>query len=134
MDQFAWSDFPGNGLGFGFLGLFGAFLMVSLYSYFIWTYNRIPSKLLLKNLEQKNSALNWDSGFLYLFGGSLLIAPGFMLSIQPLWWNKANLIHSYLGILISEFGFVVIVATLLDGYLTAREEKRMIGFQRKISR
>jgi len=134
LTNFSGSDFPGRLLGFRLEAIFGALLMIIFYTYFIRVYRNISAKEFAPidsrmKEEQKFSRLN-----LYLFGSSFVIAPSFMLAIQPLWWNKASIVHSYLGILISEFGYVILFATLFDRYLSNQERARKVHLQKKVVR
>jgi Na+-transporting methylmalonyl-CoA/oxaloacetate decarboxylase gamma subunit len=48
----------------------------------------------------------------------LLLSPPFMLSIQPEWWGRANVTHSYLGVLIQEFGSALVLSLLLSFFIS----------------
>jgi hypothetical protein len=48
---------------------------------------------------------------------NLIAAPGLMLAMQPVWWGRANLFHSYLGVMISEIGMVFLATQLISRYL-----------------
>jgi hypothetical protein len=43
----------------------------------------------------------------------MIFAPGFMMSIQPVWWEQANFTKSYLGVMITEFGTSLFIAIIL---------------------
>jgi hypothetical protein len=49
-------------------------------------------------------------GFIAL---NLILAPGLMMSMQPSWWDRADLAHSYLGVMITEFGTALLLSILL---------------------
>ena len=52
-----------------------------------------------------------------LVGIDLLCSPAFMLSIQKLWWDKADFTHSYLGILVQEFGTALFLSLLVTFFI-----------------
>ncbi|HEY3293534.1 MAG TPA: hypothetical protein VGJ85_07920 [Candidatus Nanopelagicaceae bacterium] len=52
-----------------------------------------------------------------LIGIDLLCSPAFMLSIQKDWWNRAGITHSYLGILVQEFGSALFLALLVTFFI-----------------
>lgn len=49
---------------------------------------------------------------------NLIAAPGLMLAMQPVWWGRADVFHSYLGVMISEVGMVILAAQPISQYLT----------------
>ena len=49
-----------------------------------------------------------------LFSLTMILSPGFMMAMQPTWWNRADLKHTYLGVMITEFGTALIIAFLLS--------------------
>lgn len=51
---------------------------------------------------------------LLLISADLMLSPAFMLSIQREWWDRANITHSYLGILISEFGSALLLSLFIS--------------------
>lgn len=51
---------------------------------------------------------------LLLISADLILSPAFMLSIQREWWGRANISHSYLGILIGEFGSALLLSLFLS--------------------
>lgn len=52
-----------------------------------------------------------------LIGIDLFCSPAFMLSIQKDWWNRAGITHSYLGILVQEFGSALFLALLVTYFI-----------------
>ena len=54
------------------------------------------------------------SYFLILFSLTMILSPGLMMSMQPTWWNRADFSHTYLGVMITEFGTAVLIAYLLN--------------------
>jgi hypothetical protein len=44
---------------------------------------------------------------------NLILAPGLMMSMQPTWWSRADLGHSYLGVMISEFGTALLFSLVM---------------------
>lgn len=57
-----------------------------------------------------------------MIGFNLLAAPGLMLAMQPVWWGRADLFHSYLGVMISEIGMVILVAQCISWCLTKKNQ------------
>ena len=51
---------------------------------------------------------------LSLFALTMILSPGFMMAMQPTWWNRADVKHTYLGVMITEFGTAVILGFILD--------------------
>lgn len=51
---------------------------------------------------------------LILFSLTMILSPGFMMAIQPSWWNRADLKHTYLGVMITEFGTAIILGLILS--------------------
>ena len=49
-----------------------------------------------------------------LFSASMILSPGFMMAMQPSWWNRADLMHTYLGVMITEFGTAILIAIILE--------------------
>jgi hypothetical protein len=61
-----------------------------------------------------NNARVGDNGILLGFIAlNLMLAPGLMMSMQPSWWDRADLTHSYLGVMITEFGTALLLSILL---------------------
>lgn len=118
LDNFSGRDLPGNGTGYGFSALVGGLILISLYSYFIRMFNRVPEKDFVTYENTSAIITKYEKIRIFLFGLTLVIAPSFMLAIQPIWWGRASIVHSYLGILLSEFGYVVLFAFAFDWWLT----------------
>lgn len=51
---------------------------------------------------------------LLLISADLMLSPAFMLSIQREWWGRADITHSYLGILIGEFGSALLLSLFVS--------------------
>jgi hypothetical protein len=66
--------------------------------------------------ENKVLTVQNSSVFGYLLGFVMLLSVGFMLSLQPAWWGVADTRHGYLGVLIQEYGFTIILAYLIRQY------------------
>ena len=56
------------------------------------------------------------NSILILTGGLFIFAPSFMLAIQETWWSRISVGHSYLGVMIQEFG----VGFLLSAFFARR--------------
>jgi hypothetical protein len=54
------------------------------------------------------------SYFLLLFSLTMILSPGLMMAMQPTWWNRADFSHTYLGVMITEFGTAVLIAYILN--------------------
>ena len=54
------------------------------------------------------------TSLLLLFSASMILSPGFMMAMQPSWWNRADLMHTYLGVMITEFGTAILIAIILE--------------------
>lgn len=54
------------------------------------------------------------TGLLLLFCATMILSPGFMMAMQPSWWNRADLMHTYLGVLITEFGTAILIGIILE--------------------
>ena len=76
---------------------------------------------ILRYLVQNLSKLNFENSntekeprtYLYLVSIFMISSPGFIMSLQPTWWNRASLFHSYLGVMICEFGTALLFALIL---------------------
>lgn len=68
----------------------------------------------LSKLTSENGTIERESRIhLYLISICLISSPGFIMSLQPTWWNRASLFHSYLGVMICEFGTALLIALIL---------------------
>ena len=63
--------------------------------------------------QNQNSRFGSNSVLLILIALNLILAPGLMMSMQPSWWDRADLAHSYLGVMITEFGTALLLSVLL---------------------
>ena len=108
-------DFSYNSLSF-FLGLLLALLCYLLLKGVL---RSIGSKSVRRELGETNpqSFMRNRVGIL-MFSIILIAAPGLMMAMQPTWWNRANLTHSYLGVMITEFGTAVMLSLLIERLLT----------------
>jgi hypothetical protein len=71
------------------------------------------SKIAILN-DTENSIYEKESRiYLYLISFCLVASPGMIMSLQPTWWNRASLTHSYLGVMICEFGTALLIALIL---------------------
>ena len=108
-------DFSYNPLSF-FLGLLLALLCYLLLKGVL---RSIGSKSVRRELGETNpqSFMRNRVGILML-SIILIAAHGLMMAMQPTWWNRANLTHSYLGVMITEFGTAVMLSLLIERLLT----------------
>ena len=68
-----------------------------------------------KEVQGKDfAAKTQNSYFVLLFALTMILSPGFMMAMQPTWWNRADLQHTYLGVMITEFGTAIIVAYIFE--------------------
>lgn len=51
---------------------------------------------------------------LTLISADLILSPAFMISIQREWWGRADITHSYLGVLIGEFGSALLLSLFIS--------------------
>jgi hypothetical protein len=65
-------------------------------------------------LSKEGDRDKFYSYFLLLFSLTMILSPGLMMSMQPTWWNRADFSHTYLGVMITEFGTAVLIAYLLN--------------------
>ena len=78
---------------------------------------KIMHQISLRSKEQKpKPEQNFEIKNL-MISLNLIAAPGLMLAMQPVWWGRANLFHSYLGVMISEIGMVFLATQLISRYL-----------------
>ena len=72
----------------------------------------------LESFINKEDSQNWqhkrNTILLLFFAFSMILSPGFMMALQPTWWNRADIQHTYLGVMITEFGTAILIATLLE--------------------
>lgn len=66
------------------------------------------------NVAKKARLYYWA---VVLIGIDLFCSPAFMLSIQKDWWTRASITHSYLGILVQEFGSALFLALLVTFFI-----------------
>ena len=84
-------------------------LMFMILRYLIQNLSKLE---IFNNVE--NSLDKKDSRtYLYLISFCMLASPGFIMSLQPTWWNRASIFHSYLGVMICEFGTALLIALIL---------------------
>jgi hypothetical protein len=77
-------------------------------------FNEVQKKSNTENLISNKSQNNKTLEILTLiFALNMIFAPGFMMSIQPVWWEQASFTKSYLGVMITEFGTSLIIAIIL---------------------
>jgi hypothetical protein len=96
-------------------------------------FNEIQKKSSTENLiaskSQKNKTLE---ALTLVFALNMIFAPGFMMSIQPVWWDQASFTKSYLGVMITEFGTSLFIAIILRA-LIIRNTLRVKNNYRKKS-
>ena len=78
--------------------------------------------------------------YLYLISFCLVASPGMIMSLQPTWWNRASLVHSYLGVMICEFGTALFIAIVLGRklenisthFITDSKNKKFVRGKKKV--
>jgi hypothetical protein len=117
-----------------------ALVLVALVSYFaarsllfaLASLNLDSSKRLknhLRNRDREKASIDLapesktNTALIVFFALTFVLGPGLMMSFQPAWWTRANLSHSYLGVLITEIGTAIILAILIDAMLHSRTRK-----------
>jgi hypothetical protein len=63
--------------------------------------------------DDNNSRVGHNGILLGFIALNLILAPGLMMSMQPSWWDRADLTHSYLGVMMTEFGTALLLSILL---------------------
>jgi hypothetical protein len=102
--------------GFTFLTiLMGLLLLFLSRSTFKQLFISIASKNIKIDSQDMVSANSRHHKFLFvLFSLTMILSPGFMMAMQPTWWNRADLKHTYLGVMITEFGTAIVIALVLS--------------------
>jgi len=108
------------------------FLLLITFVFFTIYYRNFIQRYYLSPIQNKDKK-DWKEQdtpiFGFLFGFFMLLSVGFMLSLQPVWWGRADTRHGYLGVLIQEFGMSIILSYLIKHYLSGikphqRHQKR----------
>jgi hypothetical protein len=96
------------------------FLLLSVtFVLFVFFYRSFSQSFYLSPTSKKDKQVNvkQESTFFgYSIGFFMLLSVGFMLSLQPAWWGVADTRHGYLGVLIQEYGFTIILSYLITRY------------------
>lgn len=96
------------------------FLLLSVtFVLFVFFYRSFSQSFYLSPTSKKDKQVNvkQESTFFgYSMGFFMLLSVGFMLSLQPAWWGVADTRHGYLGVLIQEYGFTIVLSYLITGY------------------
>jgi hypothetical protein len=80
-------------------------LMLLILRYLVRNLSKLPA---IDSSAEKESRI-----YLYLISVCLISSPGFIMSLQPTWWDRASVLHSYLGVMICEFGTALLIALFL---------------------
>jgi len=94
------------------MGLLLLFVSRSTFRQFFTNLASKSIKIDSQNIESANFKHN--AFLLMLFSLTMILSPGFMMAMQPTWWNRADLKHTYLGVMITEFGTAIIIAFMLS--------------------
>jgi hypothetical protein len=92
-----------------------ALILIVIGAYSLVYFSRFVRNDLTKlQINRSNSDLIscTDLGILVI-AANLILAPGLMMSMQPTWWSRADLGHSYLGVMISEFGTALLFSLVM---------------------
>jgi hypothetical protein len=102
--------------GFTFFTIsMGLLLLFLARSTFKQLFTSLASKTIKIDSQNIDSANSRHHAFLLiLFSLTMILSPGFMMAMQPTWWNRADLKHTYLGVMITEFGTAIIIALILS--------------------
>jgi hypothetical protein len=96
------------------------FLLLSVtFVLFLFFYRSFSQSFYLSPTSKKDKQVNvkQESTFFgYSIGFFMLLSVGFMLSLQPAWWGVADTRHGYLGVLIQEYGFTIVLSYLITRY------------------
>ena len=94
--------------------------------------NKITPKIKTGSQESKSKNEKTTSGHILLISFNLIAAPGLMLAMQPVWWGRADVFHSYLGVMISEIGFSIFIAHIFTKFLATIKNTKRINPKSKI--
>ena len=95
--------------------LVGAILLsICLTSFRNLTGSQIGKAEKKKNSDEMYLGFRSYHFLLILFSFAMILSPGFMMAMQPSWWNRADLKHTYLGVMITEFGTAMLIALILN--------------------
>jgi hypothetical protein len=89
-------------------------IILSTYSFRKLSRNLIGARVNQEINDTESSGVKDYSILLILFSSTMILSPGFMMAMQPSWWNRADLKHTYLGVMITEFGTAVVLAFILN--------------------
>lgn len=93
----------------------GLILLVVCLSTFKQLFTSLSSKKIKIDSQNMEPANFRNQGLpLILFSLTMILSPGFMMAMQPTWWNRADLKHTYLGVMITEFGTAIVIAYILS--------------------
>lgn len=73
--------------------------------------SRSGREKIIKLIEKKSL---FSDTLLIILALNLIFAPGIMMSLQKTWWDRADLSHSYLGVMITEFGTALVTAIIFN--------------------
>ena len=83
---------------------------------FFYSLNRRNERIDKQGSQSKH--FNQNRLLLLLYSLALVLSPGFMMAMQPTWWDRADVKHTYLGVMITEFGTAMLIALLLERLLS----------------
>jgi hypothetical protein len=134
LNQISKGDFLGGASKVNYMMYIGGIIFISMFSKFMHFSKQKTDKELISSLTTFSAESKFRNLNLYLFGLSLVVAPAFLLSIQRTWWGKASIVHSYLGVLIGEYGYVVLAAALYNDWILSRAIKNLALKNKKARR
>jgi hypothetical protein len=92
------------------ISLFLATIFIAVITNFLRIIGSNTSRKFL--LRKMDSTEKLRSMVLLGIAFNLILAPGVMMSMQPTWWDRADLTHTYLGVMITEFGSALLLAII----------------------
>jgi hypothetical protein len=100
---------------FSIVSILAGVLLVTLstHSFRKLSWNLIGARVSQEKNDSERSGFKDNSILLILFSSTMILSPGFMMAMQPSWWDRADLQHTYLGVMITEFGTAVAMAFIL---------------------
>ena len=100
---------------FSFVSILAGLILVILssYSFRKLSWNLIGARINQEKYDKESSGVKDNSILLIFLSLTMILSPGLMMAMQPSWWDRADLKHTYLGVMITEFGTAVAMAFIL---------------------
>lgn len=91
--------------------LLAGIVIVSIRKFFRYLQNKTVRAEILSDSTKK---LTTPEMLMLIFISNMIFAPGLMMAMQPSWWNRADFTHTYLGVMITEFGTALLLAFIIE--------------------